>query len=633
MPLPIIHERVKKSKLVAGFDLESVSMKICAKLGSYCAPFEDVCSNAGNDPDLSYPKDDAVNVPCQTTFPKNVALHSSNDCVDIALERARGSVPTQYLSKGNVVDEFEDAFLKKLVKRRLINKWQASKLQDGRCTFFLGNPPFRYRVIGQLGKGGYGEVYHGREQQYTSNKSGKIRNDVAIKVLQNKNSKPDSRYMFLREYEIARKFKCPNIVAFRGFSNSASIDYCILEYVDGGDAGKLLRKYGRLDYRVACYIISESAKGLAYLHEKGVIHRDIKPSNILLMKSGEVKLTDFGFVSAIRDFCNTGRLSPIGLEIEEWEEKNWARETSTSASGSRERKRRIQGTRNYIAPEQLESPDNPSPLWDVYSLGCALYSLLTGVSPPEPSSFTESLRKARNIAEENYLGLGTESQALILPTLSDLPRGLARLVMKMMARNPSERIQSAAETVKNLSQWSTVDQKSIYDKIKLGLTNDRENVWSEENIRQCFNIPKSVPLNRAPVIYSPGFHSNNLGVGGASRVSVSTAFYEAVLAPTDLEANLSNNLDSIIASEIDATKVSDPPRSSYVAKSDVIEAPPIIDFRTNSFNGIGEDNPKILPELTKLRKLVRTTRLIKRFMFYPAAAIAIALLLLLAIKQ
>ena len=159
MSLPPIHERVKRSKLVTSYDLEAVSLKINAK------------------------------------------------CYDI---KSADSPPIQ--KRIDYESSFERRLLKKLVKRNNINKWQASKLQEGRSTFFLGLPPFRYRVVAQLGKGGYGEVYHGREEKNTSNKNGKIRNDVAIKVLQTKNLKPDARYMFLREYEIAKAFRSPNIV-------------------------------------------------------------------------------------------------------------------------------------------------------------------------------------------------------------------------------------------------------------------------------------------------------------------------------------------------------------------------------------------------------------------------------------
>ena len=522
------------------------------------------------------------------------------------------------LTEEDVVVYFEENLLKKLVKRNHINAWQATKLQEGRSTFFLGNPPYRFRIVGQLGKGGYGEVYHGREEQYTSNKTGKIKNDVAIKVLQNKNVKPDSRYMFLREYEIARRFKNPNIVAFRGFSNSASIDYCVLEYVDGGDASRLLRKYGRLDYRVACYIIAEAAKGLTYLHEKGVIHRDIKPSNILLMKSGEVKLTDFGFVSTIRNYKNTGSLSPTGRELEEWEEKNWSKEIVPTSEFLRERKRRIQGTRNYIAPEQREPNSAPNPLWDVYSLGCSLYSLLTGAPPPEPSSFSESLRRARSHAEENYLGLGldVEPQSLIIPELSDLPRGLAKLVIKMMARTPPERIQSAQEVVDNLSQWLLDDQQQRFDKIKLGLTEDRENVWSEENIRQCFNIPSIIPLNRPPVVYSSGFQ-RQAGVA----VSASTAFYEAVLAPERPDLETQNSLGTVVDAVVDSVK----PVESLIP-------PPFIEQDSKPLEKAARTNSEAKELEESIERLKRVTGRLKIFLFCLLGLFVVLLPLVILLK-
>jgi serine/threonine protein kinase len=634
MPLPPIHERVKRSKLVSNYDLESVSMKICAKLGDRFSDDlseEERLSQANLVASLiQNPVEDDDNEKSETFF----ELSAGTKEINSQISRTQDSVPLNEIRQHlnlrrldfndeNVVVNFEEILLKKLVKRNHINKWQAAKLQEGRSTFFLGNAPFRYRIVGQLGKGGYGEVYHGREEQHTSNKTGKIKNDVAIKVLQNKNVKPDSRYMFLREYEIARRFKNANIVAFRGFSNSASIDYCVLEYVDGGDASRLLRKYGRLDYRVACYIIAETAKGLVYLHEKGVIHRDIKPSNILLMKTGEVKLTDFGFVSAIRNYKNTGKLSPIGLELEEWEEKNWSKEIIPTTGLLRERKRRIQGTRNYIAPEQHDSPGSPNPLWDVYSLGCSLYSLLTGVAPPEPSSFSESLRKARNYAEDSYseLGLEIETQSLILPELSALPRKLAKLVIKMMARKPSERVQSVQEVVDSLGQWLLEDQQQRFEKIKLGLTEDRENVWSEENIRQCFGIPSSLPLNRSPIAYSSGFQPRT-GTVGTSVVSASTAFYEAVLASPPQEPETLNFVNTVVDSVVDS-----------INHSETLISPPVVK-RTlprfdNSFNASSEVK-KLEKKIKRLRKTI--TRL-KVFVFYPLGAFTFLLLIVYLLKS
>ena len=625
MSLPKIHERIKRSKLVSTHDLESISMKICAKLGERFADQQnnnELESKANLVASLIQPTKSDDDEKSETFFELSTESkdteHDRQTASSLDMELGNKRLKNLDLNEENVVACFEENLLKKLVKRNHINSWQAAKLQEGRSTFFLGNPPYRFRIVGQLGKGGYGEVYHGREEQYTSNKTGKIKNDVAIKVLQNKNVKPDSRYMFLREYEIARRFKNPNIVAFRGFSNSASIDYCVLEYVDGGDASRLLRKYGRLDYRVACYIIAEAARGLTYLHEKGVIHRDIKPSNILLMKSGEVKLTDFGFVSTIRNYKNTGSLSPTAREFEEWEERYWSKEIVPSSEFLRERKRRIQGTRNYIAPEQHEPNSAPNPLWDVYSLGCSLYSLLTGAPPPEPSNFSESLRKARSHVEENYLGLGldVEPQSLIIPELSDLPRGLAKLVIKMMARTPTERIQSAQEVVENLSQWLLNDQQHRFEKIKLGLTEDRENVWSEENIRQCFNIPSTIPLNRPPVVYSSGFQRQ-----AGAAVSASTAFYEAVLAPERPDAETQNTLGAIVDAVVDSVK-----------PVETLIPPPLVEQDSKQLEKSAKSCSEVKELKERIERLRKATGRLKIFLFCLLVMFVILLSLVLLLK-
>ncbi len=640
MPLPQIHERVKRSKLVASHDLEFVSMKICAKLGArYAADKKKEDDLLGEGELVSYlipPAPIAGDEQSDTFFdlldtaisPDQSSSQAPTSDEDNSTPRLQKSLD---FSVPEVDSDFETALLKKLVKRNHINSWQAKKLQEGRSTFFLGNAPFRYRVIGQLGKGGYGEVYHGREEKHTSNKSGKIKNDVAIKVLQSKNAKPDSRYMFLREYEVARRFRNDNIVAFRGFSNIPSIDYYVLDYIDGGDASKLTRKYGRLDYRVACYIVSESAKGLAYLHDKGVIHRDIKPSNILLMKSGDVKLTDFGFVSVIRNFKTTGHLSKVGRELEEWEQKLLADGVISETSVPRERRRRIQGTRNYIAPEQVEAPDNPNPLWDVYSLGCTLYSLLTGAPPPEPSRVSESARKASDFSEESYLDLESEMHALILPELSDLPRGLATLVMKMIARNPTDRVQSAQKVIDGLAPYVASDLTERFEKIKLGLTNDRDNVWSAENIRQCFNIPETIPLNRPPMVYSPGFHGTN-GIAGNPAFSASTIFYETILAPEhdDDEKELAEAVTSAVESAVTENVAGHPTAPSTPKDA---EAPPVLDITSITATDGADVHRELTSLLEELDSLETLARRLRRLLFYPLIALLFLLLLAVMVKQ
>lgn len=561
MSLPPIHERVKRSKLVTSYDLEAVSLKINAK------------------------------------------------CYDI---KSADSPPIQ--KRIDYESSFERRLLKKLVKRNNINKWQASKLQEGRSTFFLGLPPFRYRVVAQLGKGGYGEVYHGREEKNTSNKNGKIRNDVAIKVLQTKNLKPDARYMFLREYEIAKAFRSPNIVEIRGYSNNSSIDFCVLEYVDGGDANKLLKKYGRLDYRVAAYIISETAKGLDYLHTRGVIHRDIKPSNILLMKSGEVKLTDFGFITAVKNFNGTGTFSPLGMDLSDWEERNYS--NYYPGATTKDKRGRIQGTRNYIAPEQKETPNDPNPQWDLYSLGCTLYSLLTGVTPPSPS---EALDKARHYNAFEFGDDSTlSSPSLILPELTEIPREMAKLTMRMMSRDVSLRPTSALEVITALSPWTPATP--LYDKIRFGLTNDRENVWSEENMRECFNIPKGVSLMRPPMIYSPGFQ-HRIGSRGGYSVSASTAFWEAVLNPDDSRQEVE------ALSEANSTSPS-LPTHDLTLNPESLTLPPQILPSPAQKDEIAPD--QLVLEIRKIEKLVER---LKWFVLYPLIFVTISLLLLLLIRH
>ena len=413
----------------------------------------------------------------RTSYPDNSSEGADESRLDSAFDSHASS--SLDFNDEDLRDRFEAQLLNKLVKRRAINRWQASKLHEGRKSFFIGKAPKRYRIITQLGQGGYGAVYHVREEQNESNQLTKLRNDVAVKILQ----KADGKDSFVCEYQIANLFKHPNIVAVLDFSKDQN-NYYVQEYIDGGDAGKLLKKYELLDQQIACYIILEAAKALAYLHEHGVIHRDIKPGNILLSKTGEVKLTDFGFVTPIKNVGGIGAYSEFARKLEEWD----------AFRKNKKERGKIQGTQNYIAPEQLNGSTFPSALWDIYSLGCALYAMLTGMVPPEAA-----LVEQRSYQDPLYGDAGFATGGARIPKeLEFVNRDLAELVVKMMAHNPSERVQTARQVIRALESLVLVDLEKLQQNFRIYGRGPGDNIWNEENLRKCFGLRSVTPTRNNP---------------------------------------------------------------------------------------------------------------------------------------
>lgn len=388
------------------------------------------------------------------------------------------------------LDAFETFFLAELQRENAINAWQAEQLRNGRARFSLG----AYRIVDLLGRGGYGNVFLGRPRSNDSNRDRtfpRFAGDVAVKVLPLAAASESAQTKFLHEIDVAKRLKHKNLVRLLDASKDAAVHYAVYEYVDGGDARGLLNRLERLPFRVAAYIVSETAKALDYLHSLGVVHRDVKPGNILLMKTGEVKLADFGFISPIIPFSSDARLSPLGAILADWEADaaELLASGSETPSGAKTVKRKIKGTPDYLAPDQISNPGEPSPLWDVYSLGCAFYFMLTGVVPfPSDDSRDKLTAHLRSSVPPE-------------PATFDpgIPLEISQLTMRMLERAPERRVASAQEIVDALARWlpSLADLREA-DLLSSIVRRDAEkNFWTPENLRAVFSRPVASPARSA----------------------------------------------------------------------------------------------------------------------------------------
>jgi len=194
--------------------------------------------------------------------------------------------------------------------------------------------------------------------------------------------------------------------------------YFAMEYVEGNDLGRLVKHRGPLKLGKACEYIRQAALGLQHAHEKGMVHRDIKPSNIIVRGHGSgseaaplVKILDMGLARV----CG-----PLG-------EDGDGGEPLTQVHA-------VLGTPDFIAPEQARSSRAVDIRSDLYSLGCTFYYILTGQVPFPAETPMEKLLK-------HYL----EEPPAVEALRPEVPRGIARVVRRLMAKSPDERPQTPAE--------------------------------------------------------------------------------------------------------------------------------------------------------------------------------------------
>ena len=253
----------------------------------------------------------------------------------------------------------------------------------------IGEHLGKWIIERELGRGGMGAVYLGREET-----SGEL---AALKVLSPELSQ-EAGFLerFSREISAVSALDHPNIVKFYESGESERRHFYAMEYVQGEDFEVILTRFGRLSWREVLDIAMQIAPALKHAHDRGIIHRDLKPHNLLRSDSGQVKLTDFGIA------------------------KVFASRQLTRAGG-------IVGTADYLSPEQaLGKP--ASKRSDLYSLGVVLYRMLTGWVPFQGNSTAELLHK------HVYGRFDPPSKRVV-----EIPPELDELVCKLLEKDPDKR--------------------------------------------------------------------------------------------------------------------------------------------------------------------------------------------------
>jgi serine/threonine protein kinase len=308
-------------------------------------------------------------------------------------------------AQGEAVFEDHPRLAELLIEANLITRWQADKLLAGRHKGFrLG----KYKLLGQIGKGGMSSVYLAEHEL--------MRRRVAIKVLP-KNRVSDSSYLerFRLEARAVAKLDDPHIVRAYDIDNEADVHYIVMEYVDGQDLHQIVQSQGPLDFDTAVDYIAQAATGLQHAHEMGLVHRDIKPANCLVDRHGTVKILDLGLAKLTED---------------------------DQASLTMANEENVLGTADYLAPEQALNSHEADSRSDIYSLGCTLYFLLTGGPPFPEGSISERLLKHQTAKPES-----------IYKFRADVPPSLVDMCETMMFKKPDDRYQSAGEVAAVFKEW------------------------------------------------------------------------------------------------------------------------------------------------------------------------------------
>jgi len=300
-----------------------------------------------------------------------------------------------------------------LVDRNLLTKFQAERLLAGVTTgFILG----QYRILELLAVGGMGKVYKAVHQ--TMNR------EVAIKILAPHLVKTArAKELFQKEVRAAARLTHANIVTAFDANQIGDRYFLVMEYVDGPNLDQLVRERGALPVGLACEIIRQTANGLQYAQEMGMVHRDIKPANLLASLAGKnkdlvIKILDFGLA----------RLHEPGVET-----------TTTSAV------RTIMGTPDFLSPEQGEGHDVDIRS-DLYSLGCTFYFLLTGQVPFPGGTSLEKVERHKE-----------EEPVPVEEGRPEIPPGVASIVRRLMAKYPPHRFQTPAEVAAALAPFAVTD--------------------------------------------------------------------------------------------------------------------------------------------------------------------------------
>ena len=262
----------------------------------------------------------------------------------------------------------------------------------------------RYNLLRKIGQGGMGVVFEAFDKD--------LAQAIAIKFLSAQLADEEMVARFKQEVTLSRKFNHPNVIRMHDLGSVGDTKYITMELLEGEDLAAILKRK-TLPLQESVGLLVQACQALQVVHDHGVIHRDVKPENLFVTAEGVLKIMDFGIAKRLD--AGTG-LTRFGT---------------------------LAGTPQYMSPEQISDFANVTHLADLYALGCIAYQMFTGRVPFD----------------------GTQSPPIYLAhQLTDpdppsarnpqVPPELDAIVLRLLAKQPEERIQSCRELAEMLRTFA-----------------------------------------------------------------------------------------------------------------------------------------------------------------------------------
>jgi len=278
-------------------------------------------------------------------------------------------------------------------------------------TVFAG----KYKILGELGRGGMGEVYLAEDAT--------LSRKVALKLLPEETyQNAEARQRFIREAKAAAALDHPYICSVHEVGEAEGRLFFAMEYIEGQT---LRQRVGHepVPVQQALRIAIEAGEALQAAHDKGLIHRDIKPANLMLMENGHVKVMDFGLARPMAGVERPGRPGDLL--------------TTLTQEGV------APGTPAYMSPEQLQGKKLDQRT-DIFSFGVVLYEMLTGVHPfKKETGFT------------TVSAILSESPRPVADFIKGIPAPVEQLINRMLAKNAASRYSSFHDALSDLRKVLT----------------------------------------------------------------------------------------------------------------------------------------------------------------------------------
>lgn len=251
----------------------------------------------------------------------------------------------------------------------------------------------RYLVVERLGGGSVGLVYRAHDTE--------LNRDVALKILPRTGCQPEQLARFRAEAQAQARLRSPYITTLYSLLELPLGSVLVLEYLDGETLDSRVRNFGPFDSEEAIAVFEQVLRGVEHMHEMGVIHRDLKPSNLLVTHAGQAKIMDFSVARLL--------------------------EHDVYPAGS------LLGTLLYMSPEQISGRASDARS-DIYTLGMSLYEAVTGHVPFD--------------RQTDYALMHAHVQERPRPPRERVPslsKGLERVILKAIEKEPNRRFQNAAD--------------------------------------------------------------------------------------------------------------------------------------------------------------------------------------------